>query len=347
MLTFDYMRILSLGFGSVSVCLLALLCMRLLAGETARLRSHLMFAIVIAHLGLWLPVQVVDVELPWRGPVHVHVAQYQTESGMRLEVAAEESSWVGTGQHVATLVWASGFVAVLLLMVGKLGRYARPQRVDGESSELLRRTLVSLGEPGVRDLAKRVHVSPDVSTPCVTGVFAGNVYLPPEALQWSADTLRCVVYHEWMHLRRFDLMRSWLACLVVAVYWFNPLVWIIARRLFAEREKACDEGVVRFSGVSPLAYFECLLRACGSGRLAAAVPGAGGCGTLRERIEWLCGGRRASFRKSSLLLAACLFAMAVSIPLLGIHAAGKITHTVSPDDRPSQAMVQVAAGLLS
>jgi beta-lactamase regulating signal transducer with metallopeptidase domain len=49
--------------------------------------------------------------------------------------------------------------------------------------------------------------------------------------------------------------------LVEAVFWFHPLVWWIGARLLEERERACDEEVLRKTG-DPAAYADAILMVC-------------------------------------------------------------------------------------
>ena len=69
--------------------------------------------------------------------------------------------------------------------------------------------------------------------------------------------------HEVCHVRRRDNLTAALHMLVEAAFWFHPLVWWLGARLVAERERACDEAVLRL-GRRPEAYAEGILKVCGS-----------------------------------------------------------------------------------
>lgn len=84
------------------------------------------------------------------------------------------------------------------------------------------------------------------------------VFLPAEATSWSDSRLRIVLAHELAHVRRGDSPLQTIAGLLRAALWFNPLAWIMARRLRDESERACDDLVID-AGVDPADYADELL----------------------------------------------------------------------------------------
>jgi BlaR1 peptidase M56/carboxypeptidase family protein/TonB-like protein len=69
--------------------------------------------------------------------------------------------------------------------------------------------------------------------------------LPAGAGDWSEERARVVLSHELAHIRRGDWIVQMSAELLRGVYWFNPLLWIVCRRLRLESEHACDDEVMR------------------------------------------------------------------------------------------------------
>jgi hypothetical protein len=80
--------------------------------------------------------------------------------------------------------------------------------------------------------------------PIVCGVWRPAIVVPADAAHWSDERRRVVVLHELAHIKRRDCLTQSLAQLVCAAYWFNPIVWLAARRMRAERERACDDFVL-------------------------------------------------------------------------------------------------------
>ncbi|HTZ75918.1 MAG TPA: M56 family metallopeptidase [Candidatus Aquilonibacter sp.] len=100
--------------------------------------------------------------------------------------------------------------------------------------------------------------------PGVFGIFRPLLLLPEGiAEKLSPAQLRVVLAHELCHVRRRDNLAAALHMLVEALFWFHPLVWWLDRRIAEERERACDEEVLRMGG-APVAYAETILAVCKS-----------------------------------------------------------------------------------
>ena len=102
-------------------------------------------------------------------------------------------------------------------------------------------------------------------TPHVAGAFHSVVVMPPSAIAWTIEARRAALVHELAHIKRHDRRTQAIAQLACAVYWFNPLVWYAAAGLARERERACDDEVLRL-GAKPSAYATLLLDIARAGR---------------------------------------------------------------------------------
>jgi beta-lactamase regulating signal transducer with metallopeptidase domain len=83
------------------------------------------------------------------------------------------------------------------------------------------------------------------TSPLATGLFRAAILLPRTAAAWTPDRRRAVILHELAHVKRRDcrvLLVTQAAC---ALYWFHPMVWLAASQLRRERERACDDEVLR------------------------------------------------------------------------------------------------------
>ncbi|HWI18207.1 MAG TPA: M56 family metallopeptidase [Vicinamibacterales bacterium] len=96
------------------------------------------------------------------------------------------------------------------------------------------------------------------ATPHVAGFFRSVVMMPPSAASWTIQARHAALVHELTHIKRRDRTTQALAQLACAIYWFNPLVWHAAAGLARERERACDDAVLKF-GARPSDYATLLL----------------------------------------------------------------------------------------
>lgn len=80
--------------------------------------------------------------------------------------------------------------------------------------------------------------------PMTWGVWRPVLLLPLEAVEWDGDRLRSVILHELAHIERGDWAANFLAECVCAIYWPNPIVWMIARAMANESERAADDRVL-------------------------------------------------------------------------------------------------------
>ncbi len=147
--------------------------------------------------------------------------------------------------RLALLVWLAGMLAVTgRLLVG-----------IAVTSLILRRGR-ELTEPAwrrsLRDACRRLGVavpvrlvaSPRTRMPFGAGIVRPLIVVPESAGGWSDERRLAVLLHELAHFRRGDIITHYISQLACAIHWFNPLVWLAARRLRAESERACDDLVL-------------------------------------------------------------------------------------------------------
>ena len=101
--------------------------------------------------------------------------------------------------------------------------------------------------------------SDQINLPMTWGLFEPVILLPEDSDGWSLARCRIVLLHELAHIKRFDWLNLVISNFVCALYWFNPLVWIALRQMNKEREKACDDFVLR-TGTKASDYADHLLK---------------------------------------------------------------------------------------
>jgi bla regulator protein BlaR1 len=186
--------------------------------------------------------------------------------------------------------WLFGFVAVLLYGYVRWRRVANAVRcstpiTEGRELEALRRIDWS-GSSGLHRRLPRLVSSTAELEPGVFGIFRPILWLPAGIADHLEDAeLGAILAHELCHIRRRDGLTAIVHMAVEAIFWFHPLVWWLGTRLTEERERACDEEVVRMGG-DPHVYAESILKVCEFyvASPVACVAGVTG-GELKKRIE--------------------------------------------------------------
>ena len=162
-------------------------------------------------------------------------------------------------------VWLAGFA--LMLLYALVSALALRRRV---------RASVPLPERNFR-------LCDAVDTPFILGVLRPRVYLPTGL----SDAQRAAVAaHEKAHLRRRDHWWKLLGWLLLAVHWFNPLVWLAYILLCRDIELACDEKAIRDMDAAQRADYSLALLDCAAPRaLLHVCPLAFGEVGVKARIK--------------------------------------------------------------
>ena len=132
-------------------------------------------------------------------------------------------------------------------------------------------------------LRDNIYESEFVDSPFVFGVVKPNIYLP---MHMDEGTAAHVIAHERAHLARRDHWWKVLGYLVLALHWFNPLVWVAYILFCRDIELACDEKVVKgLDGAARANYSQALLSCAAPRRAVAACPLAFGEGNIKTRVK--------------------------------------------------------------
>ncbi|MDE6107199.1 MAG: M56 family metallopeptidase, partial [Oscillospiraceae bacterium] len=166
-------------------------------------------------------------------------------------------------------------------------------------------------------VSRKVYLVPEgvLPSPCL---FLNAIYLTPAALR-SEESLRHVLTHEETHARHLDPLWSFLRCLCLTVYWFDPLVWVAAACAKTDCELACDEAVLKKLGEAErIGYGQTLLSLIPVKRLAnpllSATTMTAGKRQLKDRITRIAQNPRqlaiavAAVAVLALAISACTFA---------------------------------------
>lgn len=132
-------------------------------------------------------------------------------------------------------------------------------------------------------IQENVYRCTDWSTPFVLGVLAPRIYVPETV---SEQDFPQVLAHERCHIRRWDHVWKPLAFLLLAVNWFNPVLWAAYVLLGRDMERACDEMVLKNADAAQRAAYSRALVACAAQpKMAAVCPLAFGEVAVKERVK--------------------------------------------------------------
>lgn len=174
------------------------------------------------------------------------------------------------------VIWGIGAVVLLArLAVGAFVLARVVRRGTPLESPDWRHPLLEAADRLALPEPPRLVMSDRFPMPFACGVLHPAIVVPSGAADWDDRRRRTVLVHELAHLARRDLLVNALGQAACAIYWFHPLVWMAARKLRIESERACDDLVLGV-GTRPSEYADHLLqivcRASRSRTPAVALP---------------------------------------------------------------------------
>lgn len=174
--------------------------------------------------------------------------------------------------------------------------------------------LISYSVWGCRRLRRQVRTavllrgnifqSEHIHSAFVLGIILPKIYVP---FQVDRRNLEYVILHEQAHIRRMDHLWKTLGFLLLAVYWFHPLLWISYALLCRDIELACDEKVVgELSREQRADYSQALLACSVRHRSIAACPLAFGEVGVKERVKSVLHYKKPAFWVGAAAVVVCL-----------------------------------------
>jgi beta-lactamase regulating signal transducer with metallopeptidase domain len=332
---------------------LLLLVLLLVSAALRRASAGLRHLVWSAGIAALLLLPFVSLTLPWKlpvpaaqlvlAPLPAPVSPAAVSGAVRRETAPLSPAVPGPATEAASpvtprplvstgamLTWLLGlWIAGALVLLGRLALGAAVvRRIVSRAVPLTSpdwtRPLLEGADRLSLDAVPRLVVSERLPMPFACGVWRPVVVLPAGAEAWSDRRRRAVLCHELAHIRRLDLPVNALGQLACALYWFHPLVWLAARKLRMESERACDDLVLGV-GTRASEYADHLLQivcgAAGARTPAVALPMAerrefeGRMLAILERDAR----RDAPGRRQAITLAA--FALALLLPLAALGPA--------------------------
>lgn len=214
-------------------------------------------------------------------------ASVPTAAAGNVRQAAAPAAMVSAGiapAQVAACVWLAGAAALIIYL-------------------LLSSICLRLRVKDARKISKNVYEVPGLPTAFVLGLLRPRIYLPANI---DEKTAACAVAHERAHIRRGDFIAKPLGFLLLAVYWFNPVLWLAYALFCRDVEFACDERVARTLSPDARADYALALVFMSAPRNALRLhPTAFGGADVKNRVRQLLSRRRTWAWTAAVLLLLC------------------------------------------
>lgn len=182
------------------------------------------------------------------------------QSGVdRLEYSADDYASGMNFYQWMLLIWGiGGGILLIRLLGGKLYGYWIAYRAPTVEHQQVLSSVTRVSEQ--LGITKRIPVvqSDYLKVPFVTGLFRPKLILPSQVEGWPPKRIEAILHHEFAHIKRGDVLIQFFAQLACCMYWLNPLAWVIERKLFIERERACDDIAIN-QGMKASEYAEHLM----------------------------------------------------------------------------------------
>ena len=276
-----FLKLLNLSI-SASWLVLAVLVLRLISKRSPKWVNVLLWGIVALRLVLPFSIESALSLIPSAETVSPAAVQFAPAptitSGVSVIDNAVNSS---LSEHFAAVptasvnplyVWTEIAGWVWLIGLGAMLLYALVSYL-----RLRRRVSVSL------PIQDHIYLCDAISSPFILGVVKPRIYLPSGLDEVQRQN---VLAHEQAHLARRDHWWKPLGFALLAVYWFNPVLWLAYTLLCRDIELACDERVIRTMDESAVKTYSTVLLACSMPRKAVITcPLAFGEVGVKERVK--------------------------------------------------------------
>ena len=149
-----------------------------------------------------------------------------------------------------------------------------------------------------------IYLCDAISSPFILGIVKPRIYLPSTLNEVQR---RNVLAHERAHLARRDHLWKPLGFALLAVYWFDPMLWLAYVLFCRDIELACDERVIRNMDKEAVTAYSTVLLACSMPRMVSlSCPLAFGELGVKERVKNMLHYKKPAFRIVAASIAVCI-----------------------------------------
>lgn len=194
--------------------------------------SGVLVLYVFCAVRLMIPIELPWTKEVWGGEIYnrgYEVVQYEVASGVKIQI-----------YQLLFMIWMAGaffFLVRLAIRYRKLTKMLdRIPVIKDERAENILTTVL-------KDKDKRPEImkTSAIKIPCCMGVFHKRILLP--AKEYSDEELHYIILHEYTHLKNNDVLTKLLVNIICALYWWNPIVYLLRKDMQQSLEIRCDGQV--------------------------------------------------------------------------------------------------------
>jgi len=298
---------------SVTVCwlILAVVCVRFMLKKAPKWIRGILWGMVALRLMLPFSLESVFSLLPEETPVeYVRMEEVRQSAASVIQElnpgnepmvvtpiggtdagVVQKDATVTNGVNILSIVTILWLVGVILMVLYCILSYGKLRRRVAEA------VIYRKEKPCIYESEK-------VDSPFVLGLIKPCIYLPHGM---NEEDRQCVIAHEEAHISRGDHFIKPMGFLILAVYWFHPLVWLAYILLCRDIELACDEKVIAsMIGADKKVYTKALLECSKPQRMISACPLAFGEVGVKKRIMNVLNYKKPAFWIILLSILACV-----------------------------------------
>ena len=181
---------------------------------------------------------MIPIELPWTKEVSGGELYNKIYDMIRYEMP------VGLGIHIYQVLLSIWIIGAVILLTRYFLQYFKLMRIleklpvveSGKTVEILENIVKGNGK-------KPVIIKTSVlNIPCCIGVFHKKIILPDK--QFTDEEMYYILLHEYTHLKNNDVLTKMLINIICALYWWNPIVYLLRKDINQSIEIRCDGIVV-------------------------------------------------------------------------------------------------------
>lgn len=201
-------------------------------------------------------IGIPSIDKPVNSVLHEHFPANANNSISKMQIII----FIGSYIWIFGIIVMSAYLCISCIMLKKRVRTAVPFFLYGH----------------------KIYLCDDINTPFLFGIFKPRIYVPSNI---HGKELEFIVSHEMAHIKRRDYIAKPIGFVILAIHWFNPLVWLAYFLMCRDMEFACDEKVIRNLGMEcKKGYSETLLKCSVNKHVINAYPVAFGELAVKKRI---------------------------------------------------------------